>query len=99
MFQADQSNTREHVNIKSAHFAQPVKKGKFIAELRERGSVYHAALAARIARRTAYDWRYSDPEFADAWDDALADQADGFLKSGNCAQLETGVDSGTVGRS
>lgn len=49
------------------------KKVAFIAELRARGTVYHAALAAGIGRRTAYRWREEDDQFAEEWGDATED--------------------------
>lgn len=48
----------------------------FIETLRESCNVSEAARAAGIARRTAYDWRDGDVEFASAWDDAEQDAAD-----------------------
>lgn len=48
----------------------------FIETLRESCNVSEAARAAGIARRTAYDWRDGDAEFASAWDDAEQDAAD-----------------------
>jgi hypothetical protein len=53
-----------------------VKKRAFLAELRQRYSVYHACLAAGIGRTTVYAWRQEDEEFAMAWDAALEDAAD-----------------------
>lgn len=47
------------------------KRRDFLARLSEVGNVSHACLHARIPRRTAYDWRAQDPEFAAAWDAAL----------------------------
>jgi hypothetical protein len=48
----------------------------FLAELRETCNVSHAAREAGIGRRTAYDWRDADPEFAKAWDDAEEEAVD-----------------------
>lgn len=53
-----------------------IKKGIFIATLRERGTVRHAAEAARIHRDTAYEWRKHDEGFAQAWDEAVEDSTD-----------------------
>lgn len=57
------------------------KKAAFLAALRERGSVMHAAESAGIGRRTAYDWRDADPEFAAAWEDALEDSTERLEES------------------
>ena len=46
-------------------------KDLFLAELRHRGNVTASCEAAGIGRRTAYEHRESDPEFAAAWDAAL----------------------------
>jgi hypothetical protein len=48
----------------------------FLDQLTKTPSVTHAAKAARVTRRTAYNWRESDPEFAERWDDALAESID-----------------------
>lgn len=56
--------------------AQLEKKTAFLAELGERGSVYHAAKAAGVGRRTVYNWREDDGDFAKAWDDAIEDCVD-----------------------
>lgn len=47
------------------------KKTAFLAALKDRGSVYHAAHDAQINRTTAYRWRDADQDFAAAWDDLL----------------------------
>lgn len=46
------------------------KKEAFLAILSETCNVSEAARAAGIGRRTAYNWRESDPEFAAAWTEA-----------------------------
>ncbi len=48
----------------------------FITALRDTSTVYHAAQQARISRKTAYQWRDNDPQFAEAWDEALEDSVD-----------------------
>lgn len=57
----------------SRHTDTAEKKAVFIAELRDRGTVYHAAKAAGIGRKTAYRWRDASPTFAAEWDDAKED--------------------------
>jgi hypothetical protein len=49
---------------------------RFIDELRASCNVSAAARAAGIPRRTAYNWRASDPAFAEAWEDAEEEAAD-----------------------
>jgi hypothetical protein len=44
---------------------------KFLEVLATGASVYKAALAAGIGRRTAYEWREADPEFKARWDEAV----------------------------
>src|SRR6266496_195179 len=45
--------------------------GKFLASLAKSPSVALAARAARVSRRTVYNARDADPEFAEKWDNAL----------------------------
>ena len=52
------------------------QKKRFIAALTAQGTVYHAAQAAGISRQTAYRWQRDDPEFADAWDEAIENAVD-----------------------
>jgi hypothetical protein len=52
------------------------KKRIFITELRRESTVFHAAQHARISRKTAYKWQELDPDFAEAWSDALQDATD-----------------------
>lgn len=40
------------------------------------GTVNRARLAAGVGRRVVYLWRHEDPEFAQAWDDAVDDDTD-----------------------
>lgn len=48
----------------------------FIEELRARGTIYHAARAAGIDRRTAYRWRDASKVFAEEWANALEDSTE-----------------------
>lgn len=48
----------------------------FLEQLRLTCNVSHAARAAGIGRRTAYDWRDADPGFAAAWDEAEEEAID-----------------------
>lgn len=48
----------------------------FLNILRVSCNVAGACRAAKIGRRTAYDWREADPEFAQAWKDAEDEAAD-----------------------
>lgn len=52
------------------------KKRAFINQLREKATVYHAALVSRISRKTAYQWYQRDQQFAEAWEDAVEDAVD-----------------------
>lgn len=51
-------------------------KVRFLNILRVSCNVAGACRAAKIGRRTAYDWREADPEFAQAWKDAEEEAAD-----------------------
>lgn len=48
----------------------------FLEVLRDRCNVSEACRAANIPRRTAYNWRAEDGEFAEAWADAADEAAD-----------------------
>lgn len=51
----------------------PVKlKAEFIENLSRGWTVTAAAKATKISRRGVYFWRDEDPDFAAAWDDAIA---------------------------
>lgn len=49
----------------------PLKRTKFLAALRESASVTKACEMAAIGRVTAYQWRNSDPAFAEEWEATL----------------------------
>lgn len=51
-------------------------KRSFLNVLRVSCNVTGACRAAKIGRRTAYDWREADEEFARAWADAEQEAAD-----------------------
>lgn len=60
----------------------PKKRRDFLAALAETGNVLKSCKRAKVGRRTVYDWRETDPEFATLWDaaaelgtDALEDEA------------------------
>lgn len=56
------------------------KKAKvaFLEYLRDGYSVTGAAVKAGVARRTVYDWRDEDEEFAQAWADAWESRGDWY---------------------
>lgn len=49
----------------------PEKLTAFCAALAETCQVGKAAAAVGISRYTAYNWRKTDPDFAERWDDAM----------------------------
>ena len=51
-------------------------RDEFLDALRSGLSVTAASFKANLARRTAYDWRAANPEFAAAWDDAIESGTD-----------------------
>lgn len=51
-------------------------RATFLEQMRETCNVSHSARAAGVPRRTVYNWREADPEFAAAWDDAEEEAAD-----------------------
>ena len=58
------------------------RKRLFVQSYREQGSIYHAAIEARISRKTAYNWMDADLAFAQAVEDSKEDCYD---------QVETSV--------
>lgn len=48
----------------------------FIEALRETCNVSHSARVAGVGRRTVYQWRDADPEFAAAWEEAEEEAVD-----------------------
>jgi hypothetical protein len=50
--------------------------GTFLSALRRSPNVSAAARAAGVTRQAVYLYRESDPDFARAWDDALAESTD-----------------------
>ncbi len=54
----------------------PESREKFLASLRTTPNVTVAARAAGISRRRAYQVREAEPEFAQAWDDAIEEGVD-----------------------
>lgn len=51
-------------------------KAAFLAAFRKRGIVLRASIAAKVGRRTVYDWLQQDSSFKQAYDDALEDAID-----------------------
>lgn len=51
----------------------------FLTELAKSPNVSGAAKAAGFSRRTAYNYRDTDPEFAAAWDDAIEQATDNLV--------------------
>ena len=49
----------------------PKKRAAFLGALREGYSIYRACTEAKISRRSAYDWKEADEEFAKDWDAAV----------------------------
>src|SRR3954451_4881344 len=47
------------------------KRANFLQLLGETANVVRSCEGANLPRRTAYDWRRDDPEFAAAWDEAV----------------------------
>ncbi len=49
----------------------PEREIEFLKALATGASVYKAAVAAGVGRRTVYEWREGDDEFATLWDEAV----------------------------
>ena len=65
-----------HGNTAAAADIRPGRKTAFLHALVDTVNVARACRDAGIPRRTAYDWRDADPDFAREWDDALDDGID-----------------------
>lgn len=69
----------------------------FLKELTRRGSVSDAARKAGVGRRTVYQWREAEPDFAAAWDEALETAIDA-LESEAWRRAREGVEKPLIGR-
>lgn len=56
-------------------------KSAFVQWYRRKASIYHAALAAQVARSTVYKWIEEDPQFALAVEESFEDAADAMETS------------------
>ena len=63
-------------NSRAAAARRPSKKNAFLAALTDTVNVALACRHAGIPRRTAYDWREKDEDFAQSWDEALDEGID-----------------------
>lgn len=52
------------------------KKEKFIEALRNTGNISKAAKLTKVDRKTVYNWKESDAEFAKKWEVALNEASD-----------------------
>ena len=60
----------------TADDTRPRRQAAFLHALADTVNVAAACRSAGIPRRTVYDWRHADPDFARKWDDALDDGID-----------------------
>ena len=71
------TDSKEFIDILDYSFlgdsATVERKRAFICAYREEGSIYHAAITARINRKTAYRWMESDPQFLEALEESKED--------------------------
>ena len=63
-------------NSRTAAKRRPSKKTAFLVALTETVNVTLACRSAGIPRRSAYDWRENDADFARRWDEALDEGID-----------------------
>src|SRR5215472_13409819 len=54
----------------------PKKRRVFLAALADGASIFRACQAAGFSRSRAYAWRAEDPDFSDAWNQAVDDGTD-----------------------
>jgi len=57
--------------MKKARIVKP-----FLEELRKHGNVQLACNVSGISRNSVYEWRRDDPEFRQAWDEAVSEGTD-----------------------
>jgi hypothetical protein len=69
----------------------------FLAELALRGNISDAARAAGVSRRTPYEWRDADPDFAAAWQEALETAIDAMEREAHRRAFE-GTSKPIIGR-
>lgn len=69
----------------------------FLGELRKRGNVSEAARAAKVGRKTVYQWKDAEPEFAAAWDEAI-EQAIDAMEAEAYRRAVEGYDEPVFGR-
>lgn len=67
------------------------KKAVFLEHVIEGFSISDACKAIKVARRTPYDWRELDADFAEAWDEAV-DIGNGALEDEAMRRGVKGVD-------
>jgi len=63
-------------NPSKAQTRKGLWKKTFLEKLAKTPSVTAACRVSNVSRRTAYDLKHADPEFAAAWDDALNQSLD-----------------------
>ena len=73
----------------------PQKKERFLSELCKMPNVSRACRLAKISRPTAYNHRDSDPDFKQAWDDALEEGIES-LEEKAWQQAKKGSDTLTI---
>ena len=66
----------------------PRWRAKFLAELALRANVRLACEVAAIDRKTAYNHRHADPEFAEQWDDAIEAAVDRMEEAARIRAVE-----------
>ena len=69
----------------------PKKRETFLAAIAETGNVSLACKKAGVPRRTAYEWKQSDTQFSEAWDEAVEAGTDSLVQEA-VRRAHAGVD-------
>ena len=80
------------------HLTRDAKQTEFLKTVAEGRSITYAAKLVGIGRKTAYNWRGADLEFAEAWNEAVDARGDVYedlllesAKSGNATCIIVGL--------
>jgi len=66
----------------------PKNRQKFLKHLSSGASVGASARAAGFGRRTAFEWKADDPDFAAAWEEAYEDATENLEDAARTRALE-----------
>lgn len=74
-------NNATVTKVTQKSISQEQRRKRFLKAMAQFGTVSAGSDAAGIARKTAYQWRKTDPAFASAWDQAMETCLDSIEQS------------------